>query len=1280
MWGRPLPVKMLKKHFWLLLLFSILLLGILTLFLQLATYSDGNPVNHRYGSWSELGKALVHNNIPPIAPNLEFYKPERQQEVLRESVSWNLSVPWKPEFSGQVNLHVFEDWCGSSIQQLRRNQHFPLFPHIRTTVDKLAITPQWTNYGLRMFGYLHPATDGDVQFAVSSDDNSEFWLSDDQSVGKLQLLCRVGPAGNHWTAPGEFRKFQSQISKPVRLFASKRYYFELLHKQDDSGTDHVELAWRPTTPNSPFTLIDSQFLSLFSVPLLPMNRLLSVLPTCTYRPSYLVEGYPLQRYQGLQFVHLTYLYPNDYTRLSHMEKDTACMYQEHTRYSNRLRYNRYMKIDHPETRPDDHPGWPEDYNPSDFQYGEIEGHVVDREEQELEEPSEDEIMKQRKLFFVVEVNEGERPKQRSTQNRGQPQEPIQNLDAPPTSNILNMDSQKYPEPNISNHSVSQSSIRKRRKTRASRGSRYRKRKRAHLQTTDYIDHVGNQTENKKQKNMSNGQERDGKERNRERQNQEMVDQKRTNMNQSLQHNDRRRITSTLGDGTLQMPIVGGLKSNPQLLGNIIKQDIQIISNRTEESHQIVNKGPDLKSNVLDQKLVGMRREESMQEGKFRHRPREAEGVRQEPDLHDEWREQDRRERPNWNKRNVSRSTKDVDGKPDDNEMPKTKLRHKKKKNFAQDRVTQRPDIEQRIQEPNRDDKLEQRPDINQLLMQRFQQVDRPGHGENTTQGFNLGFAKRLRLGEDGRQEHQEVKRTMPELGPSEGKTQGLRNIGKVIETPQVTQNRMLGFEQGQGKRRNIEPDERRREGIEQDQEGRAETKQGQNRRQRVELRERGKHTEPGGAKGEVLHQADMRRPNPELGDGEARGLEQSKGERQDDNIQNSQEDEDQRYQGNDPDEDEEDEELEYPFVFEQPVLWNRTFHVGQTDFQVVRSDYIDLHCNTSGNLLFKEKEAVSIVGSFMRKLNQWHKGKYQLKRIINVEKHLDYIRGSRYFLELELRDRSNRIVRFAQYVFAPGWTGLTKEDREQEMDMRNKMWGAGRRLMGNERLPELCWPSGLIWNPQAMVYFILPVKNQARWVQKFIWDMEALHRSTLDSFFSVIIVDFSSTDLDVEATLKQSRIPRYQFAKLDGNFERSAGLQAGINLVKNPHSILFLCDLHMQFPPSIIDSVRTHTVEGKMVYAPMVMRLNCGASELWPEGYWEVNGFGLLGIYKSDLDNIGGMNTDEFRERWGGEDWELLDRILHAGLEVERMAVRNFYHHYHSKRGMWNRRQAPTAQ
>ena len=39
---------------------------------------------------------------------------------------------------------------------------------------------------------------------------------------------------------------------------------------------------------------------------------------------------------------------------------------------------------------------------------------------------------------------------------------------------------------------------------------------------------------------------------------------------------------------------------------------------------------------------------------------------------------------------------------------------------------------------------------------------------------------------------------------------------------------------------------------------------------------------------------------------------------------------------------------------------------------------------------------------------------------------------------------------------------------------------------------------------------------------------------------------------------------------------------------------------------------------------------------------------------------------------WGGEDWDLMDRVVNAQLEVERIKYPGLYHHYHSKQEMWS--------
>uniref|UniRef100_A0A8D2MBX3 Beta-1,4-N-acetylgalactosaminyltransferase n=1 Tax=Zonotrichia albicollis TaxID=44394 RepID=A0A8D2MBX3_ZONAL len=843
-----------------------------------------------------------------------------------------------PQYKGKANLHVFEDWCGGAVRHLRKNLHFPLFPHTRTTVKKLAVSPKWKNYGLRIFGYIHPFKDGDFQFSVASDDNSEFWLSSDDSPSNSRLAAFVGKLGTEWTAPGEFTKFSSQVSKPLRLMSSRRYYFELLHKQDDRGSDHVEVGWRVFLPSLKFEVIDSSYISLYTdesslkmnhvehipqtlashsgshlweaqqdehgadmlkadprdtfflTPAIEASRVENVLVPCAYSPTYVVKDFPIARYQGLQFVYLSFVYPNDFTRLTHMETENKCFYRESPLYLEKFGFYKYMKMDEEE----------EDPRQRAFLFLGPDNFLDDEEEEEegVDSP-----------------------------------EPT---DAPPEA---------------------------------------------------------------KERSFGPAPRAKGK--------------------------DPMPVT---GEDELGLPAASPKHLQPHL-------SVPIFGGKA--------------------KTPGPSRPAAPSEDK---KPRKSQ-----------------------------------------EKVYVTRLQPGKRKAPAQE----------------------------------------------------LAFP-------------------------------GIFLYPKLVR--------------------------------------------------RVHLR--------------------SRTPDPGKGQEE--------------------------------EEDEEEEVSDYSYEagelqqgwLEDSINWQRTFSVSSVDFELLRSDWNDLRCNVSGNLQLAESEVVDVVAQYMERLNEKNGGIYTLLRIINVEKRRDTARGNRYLLELELAERGQRTVRLSEYVYVLLHQG--KQDDSAEANPDRLALGATEPqpsawsiLYGKS---VLCRPLRLSWRQDVMVHFVVPVKNQARWVQQFISDMAGLYGATGDANFNVILVDFDSEDMDVEKALRDARLPRFQYLRRTGNFERSAGLQAGVDTVEDEHSIVFLCDLHIHFPANILDSIRKHCVEGKLAYAPIVMRLSCGSSPREPNGYWEVNGFGLFGIYKSDFDRVGGMNTEEFRDRWGGEDWELLDRVLQSGLEVERLRLRNFYHYYHSKRGMWNTR------
>uniref|UniRef100_A0A8C3UY85 Beta-1,4-N-acetylgalactosaminyltransferase n=1 Tax=Catharus ustulatus TaxID=91951 RepID=A0A8C3UY85_CATUS len=881
------------------------------------------------------------------------------------------ALPWNEQYKGKANLHVFEDWCGGAVRHLRKNLHFPLFPHTRTTVKKLAVSPKWKNYGLRIFGYIHPFKDGDFQFSVASDDNSEFWLSSDDSPSNSRLAAFVGKLGTEWTAPGEFTKFSSQVSKPLRLMSSRRYYFELLHKQDDRGSDHVEVGWRVFLPSLKFEVIDSSYISLYTdesslkmnhvehipqtlashsgshlweaqqdehgadmlkadprdtfflTPAIEASRVENVLVPCAYSPTYVVKDFPIARYQGLQFVYLSFVYPNDFTRLTHMETENKCFYRESPLYLEKFGFYKYMKMDEEE----------EDPRQRAFLFLGPDNFLEDEEEEE----------------------EGVDSPEPTDPHRG----PGRAL------RWLPQDQGEEDELGLSKHSTA----------------------------------LGLQPH-------------------------------------------------------LSVPIFGGKDKKPR---------------KPQEK-------------VYVTRLQPGKRKAPAQEPAF-------------PGI------------------------------------------------FLYPKPVKRVHLRSRT------------PQKHPITPNKLRAV--PGRRSpwllTATADYNSSEATR-----------------------SEGTR--VTSFLKVSETTASQQ------EEGKGQEEEEEEEE----------------------------------------------VSDYSYEAGELQQG----------------------------------------------WLEDSINWQRTFSVSSVDFELLRSDWNDLRCNVSGNLQLGESEVVDVVAQYMEKLNEKNGGIYTLLRIINVEKRRDTARGNRYLLELELAERGQRTVRLSEYVYVLLHQGKQDDSAEANPD--------GLALGATEPQPSawsilygksvLCRPLRLSWRQDVMVHFVVPVKNQARWVQQFILDMAGLYGATRDANFNVILVDFDSEDMDVEKALQDAQLPRFQYLRRTGNFERSAGLQAGVDMVEDEHSIVFLCDLHIHFPANILDSIRKHCVEGKLAYAPIVMRLSCGSSPREPNGYWEVNGFGLFGIYKSDFDRVGGMNTEEFRDRWGGEDWELLDRVLQSGLEVERLRLRNFYHYYHSKRGMWNAR------
>ncbi len=145
---------------------------------------------------------------------------------------------------GQTNgflREVYTGINGNSIADLTNAPSYPASPTVEEILTNYFETAvNWNdNYGTRVRGLITPPITGNYIFWISSDDNSQLFLSTDDTPANKRLIACV----NSWTNPQEWTRESNQQSTSIRLTNGVKYYIEALQKEG-AGGDNLAVGWQ----------------------------------------------------------------------------------------------------------------------------------------------------------------------------------------------------------------------------------------------------------------------------------------------------------------------------------------------------------------------------------------------------------------------------------------------------------------------------------------------------------------------------------------------------------------------------------------------------------------------------------------------------------------------------------------------------------------------------------------------------------------------------------------------------------------------------------------------------------------------------------------------------------------------------------------------------------------------------------------------------------------------------------------------------------------------------
>jgi hypothetical protein len=203
---------------------------------------QGGAVAKNFPLTMSADQGIIYYTLDGSDPRLSMGQSSSGGEVtlVGEDAAKKVWIPTEPVSSTKGSI-LYEYWTGiggQAVSDLTSNANYPGNPSGSEYIGLFEGPVDWDeNYGARISGYIHPPTTRDYTFWISSDDNSQLWLSTDESPGNAVLIARE----DGWSQTRVWEEGPEK-SSPIRLEGGKKYYIEGIMKENTGG-DNFAVTW-----------------------------------------------------------------------------------------------------------------------------------------------------------------------------------------------------------------------------------------------------------------------------------------------------------------------------------------------------------------------------------------------------------------------------------------------------------------------------------------------------------------------------------------------------------------------------------------------------------------------------------------------------------------------------------------------------------------------------------------------------------------------------------------------------------------------------------------------------------------------------------------------------------------------------------------------------------------------------------------------------------------------------------------------------------------------------